>query len=370
MNEFAASAPARATLIGEHTDYPSNGGHVLSTPLPLMTTVQAAAVPGRSGDVMISSSGFDEVPCTRSLASNRLGHWSDYVVGCLRAASVDVKLPALKIDIDSRIPMACGIASSAALCVAVIRALKGLLGTQWIDEEIALLAHHAEHDYVGVPCGKTDQFASSLGRPGQAMLLDTKALRSRNYRLDSRTSLMIVACGVRHARADSHRMRLQRVAECKEACDRLGARTLCELGQRDLPRLSALSGVIARRAWYVITENIRVAEFVQALEQGDTVRQADLMEASHASQRDNFECSTPEIDALVNSSRRFGVRAARQVGSGFGGAIVALVPREKVSDWWAHVSAENPGSSLITPDLSQRQNTAVPDRIRVVNERR
>jgi len=350
MNAFTAKAPARANIIGEHTDYAPNGGHVLPTPLPFCTTVSLTKAPGAPGRVTISSADFDEPPCERTPDESRRGHWTDYVVGCLRVASAKVELPALTLTIKSDVPIGCGISSSAALCVAVIRAVKGLTAAIWSDEQVALMAYEAEHDYVGVPCGKMDQFASSVGRPGQALLLDTKTLAYRHYPLPEHVAIMLVESGKKHdlAKGDSYEKRVQRMAECTEARGRLGVGTLCELGYGDLGRLSALPETVARRARHVITENLRVLEFVAALESGDSEKQADLIAASHVSQRDDFECSVPEIDALVESSKRFGVRGARLVGGGFGGAIIALVPLGEVVAWWTFVSAENPTCRLIS----------------------
>jgi galactokinase len=138
------------------------------------------------------------------------------------------------------------------------------------------------------------------------------------------------------------------MAECTEARDKLGVGTLCEMGYKDLSRLSTLREIVAKRARHVITENLRVQEFAEALERGDNEKQADLIAASHASQRDDFECSIPEIDALVESSKKFGTRGARLVGGGFGGAIIALVPRREAAAWWSFVSRENPNSGLIS----------------------
>ena len=253
-------------------------------------------------------------------------------------------------SVKSDVPIGCGISSSAALCVAVVRAVKGLAGAHWSDEEIALMAYEAEHDYVGVPCGKMDQFASSVGRPGQALLLDTKTLKYRNVPLAADVALMLVDCGKKHdlAKGDSHHKRLDRMAECTEARDKLGRRDFVRTGLQRPPRLSSLREIVAKRARHVITENLRVLEFVAALEAGDREKQADLIAASHVSQRDDFECSIPEIDALVESSKRFGIRGARLVGGGFGGAIIALVPRGQAVAWWSFVSRENPKSSLIS----------------------
>lgn len=350
MSTFTAKAPARANIIGEHTDYAPNGGHVLPTPLPFHTTVTLEKVAGDAGNVALVSENFPGQTIERNLKDERRGHWTDYVVGCLRAAAGKVAIPALNVSVNSDVPIGCGISSSAALCVAVVRAVKAMTDASWTDEEIALIAYEAEHDYVGVPCGKMDQFASSVGRPGQALLLDTKTLQFRNIPLPQEIALMLVDCGKKHdlAKGDSHKKRLDRMAECTEARDKLGVRTLCELGYGDLPRLSSLREVVAKRARHVITENLRVLEMVTALEKGDLARQAELIAASHVSQRDDFECSIPEIDALVESSIRFGVRGARLVGGGFGGAIIALVPREQAVAWWSFLSRENPNANLIS----------------------
>jgi galactokinase len=350
MTSFTAKAPARANIIGEHTDYAPNGGHVLPTPLPFYTTVTIEAA-GPSGRLTAVSGKYPEQAITRSFDEPaRGGHWTDYIVGVLRVASAKIAIPGLALSVESDVPIGCGISSSAALCVAVVRAVKAMTGAKWTDEDIALIAYEAEHDYVGVPCGKMDQFASSIGRPGQALLLNTRTLAYRNVPLAENVALMLVDCGKRHdlAKGDSHKKRMDRMAECTEARDRLGVAVLSELGYADLPRLSSLRPVVAKRARHVITENLRVLEMAEALKQGDTERQADLIAASHVSQRDDFECSIPEIDALVESSNRFGVRAARLCGGGFGGAIIALVPREQTTAWWTFVAKENPDAGLIS----------------------
>ncbi len=350
MTTFTAKAPARANIIGEHTDYAPNGGYVLPTPLPFYTTVSLEKIEGAAGRIVVASERFPGQSVARNLADARQGGWTDYIVGCLRVAAAKVDIPSLNISVRSDVPIGCGISSSAALCVAVVRAVNAMTGANWSDEEIALIAYEAEHDYVGVPCGKMDQFASSVGRPEQALLLNTRTLEFRKLPLVSETTLMLVDCGKKHdlAKGDSHTKRLDRMAECTEARDKLGVGTLCELGYDDLPRLSKLRDVVARRARHVITENQRVLEFAAALEGADTEKQADLIAASHVSQRDDFECSIPEIDALVESSKRFGIRGARLVGGGFGGAIIALVPCDQAAAWWSFVAKDNPQANLIS----------------------
>jgi galactokinase len=347
LNSFTAKAPARANLIGEHTDYAPNGGHVLPTPLPFHTTVAIQEISGPSGRITASSKNFGDEAHERSIDETARGHWTDYVAGCVRAAAKLAKPAALEIKIKSEVPIGCGISSSAALCVATVRALNGLMNLGLSDTQIALMAHEAEHDYVGVPCGKMDQFVSSLGKQGHALLLNTRTLEHRRYPLAEDAAIMLVDCGKKHDLAKGTGYK-QRVAQCTEARDRLGVGTLSELGNGDLGRLASLPELIARRARHVITENQRVLEFVAALEKGDVEKQADLLAASHASLRDDFEVSIPEIDALVDSSIRFGIRGARIVGGGFGGAIIAMMPRDQVMGWWSFVSKENPDSRLIS----------------------
>jgi len=256
MNKFTAKAPARANIIGEHTDYATNQGYVLPTPLRFHTTTSMQEVAGAAGHVIITSQNYPGQSHARNADDKPRGHWTDYVVGCLRAMVKKTKLPPLQIDIESNVPIGCGISSSAALCVSVIRALRGLTGVELDDERIALMAHEAEHDYVGVPCGKMDQFVSSIGRPGQALLLNTKTLTYGHYPLPADNVIMLVDCGKKHDLAKGGGYK-QRVAECTEARDRLGVGTLCELGYNDLDRLSGLPDLIRRRARHVITEKLR-----------------------------------------------------------------------------------------------------------------
>ncbi|MDE2110159.1 MAG: galactokinase [Alphaproteobacteria bacterium] len=347
MNQYIAKAPARANIIGEHTDYATNQGHVLPTPLPFHTTVSIQETAGAAGHLTIQSENYGNQRHERNLSDEPRHHWTDYVVGSARVMSRKVRLPALELKIKSNVPIGSGISSSAALCVATVRALKALTAVDVDDKQIALMAHEAEHDYVGVPCGKMDQFVASLGRHGQALLLDTKTMAYRHYPLPQKTAIMLVNCGKKHDLANGSGYK-QRVAECAEARKLLGVPTLCELGYQDIDRLSVLPDLIRRRARHVITENLRVLEFVAALEKGDTERQADLVAASHVSQRDDFEVSIPEIDTLVESSKRYGIRAARIVGGGFGGSVIALVPRDQAVAWWSFVAKENPDSQLIS----------------------
>lgn len=355
MDEFVTSVPASAILIGEYTHYTLGSGHAVAVALPLATTVTVSAAHGSPGDVIICGAGPNKA--ADYLTGNDGGCCTDLVLGCLRTAAMEAPLPALRIEVKSQMPP--GWESSASLCVAVLRAVNRLTDAGWFDDDIARLAHRAACEQV--VRGKADQYACAHGRPGQATLLNTKSLRSRNYHLDYRMPLMVVDPGHRQNSLEEHRKkRLQRLAECTEARDRLGVGSLGELGHKDLPLLSSLPAPIAKRAWHVITENMRALEFVRALEQGDLERQADLLATSHASQRDDFEFCSPEADALVQSSIRFGVQGAKLVGDN--GPFVALVPHDLVSDWWEQISGENPKCRLISTDVLASQEKFVPPR--------
>lgn len=348
MNHYTARAPARANLIGEHTDYLTNGGHVLPTPLPFETEVTVEQVAGPAGHVRITSDNYPGEVFEDKISGAKRGVWTDYIIGCLQEVVKTHMLPMFRMHISSQVPFGCGISSSAALCVGVLRAMKGALDADWSDVNIAEMAFHAEHDFVGVPCGKMDQYASSVGRPGKGLLFDTKTLEFRNVALPPGIAIMLVDCGVKHDLANGGGYR-QRVAECTRARDLLGVETLCQLTRADLPKVEAIEDpVVRRRARHVVTENLRVLDFAVALEAGDNAAQGEIIAQSHISQRDDFEVSVPEIDALVESSWKFGVRGARICGGGFGGSIIALVPEDQTDAWWAFVSKENPHSRLIS----------------------
>lgn len=344
-----ASAFARANLIGEHTDY--NEGFVLPTPLPFETEVQIEKIrPEKKSVFMVSEQLNETREC--ALDAKPSGEWTDYIMACLYVLREqhNIETPPIRIRISSNIPMGAGISSSAALMVATLRGLRGLIGFAANDRDIAIMANRAEREYVGVPCGMMDQFVCALGRPGHAFMFDTKHLTYEQVRLPKGYEVMLVHCGSNHrlASGDGYRVR---VAECKQIRDDLGIASLRDLRIKDLDRLNGLPDHLRRRAKHIITENQRVLDAAEALRESDVDRLADLMAASHDSQRDDYEVSVPEIDALVVSSREFGVKAARLTGGGFGGSIVAIVPQGQTTAWWAAIKKDNPNSNLITTTI-------------------
>ena len=253
-------------------------------------------------------------------------------------------------------PLGSGLSSSAALEVAVLRALRALFGLALDDVRLAQLGQRAENDFVGAPVGVMDQMAASLADDHTALFLDTRTLQYEQVPLPAGGALVVINSGVAHNHASGD-YRTRR-AECEQAAAALGVPQLRDLGLANLPRVASLPEPIARRARHVITEDERVLESVAAMKAGDLRRLGELFAASHASQRDDFEVSVPEIDLLVDlASRESGVFGARLTGGGFGGSIVALVDADVAHAVGSRVSrtyAERSGktATVLVPQSS------------------
>jgi len=323
--DVVAHAPGRVNLIGEHTDY--NDGFVLPVAIPLRTEVQLRRRADRRVRAWSTAFAGDR-PVTFDLdVAERSGDWADYlraIVSVLRERGVTA---GADIRIDSRVPHGSGLSSSAALLVAAARAFRDAFGLSIDDREIAILARRAENDFVGAPVGIMDQIACSLAEERAALLLDTRSVTYSRVPLPPDAGLLVVDSGVRHAHATgAYRARRE---ECERAARILGVPALRDVTLGDLDRIARLPPPLDRRARHVVTENARVLEAADALESGDLRRAGELFTASHASMRDDFEVSVPEVDALAAAAAaQPGVFGARLTGGGFGGSIVALVQPE------------------------------------------
>jgi galactokinase len=308
-------------LIGEHTDY--NAGFVLPVANPQRTTVEVAA--RDDGRVHGWSSQVDEgIGDYRLGGEVRQGDWLDYVRGVTAELRRDGHaLRGFDLRVDSTVPMGSGLASSAALEIAVLRALRTLFGLALDDLAMALLAQRAENGLVGAPVGIMDQMAATFADERAALFLDTRSLAYERVSLPSDVELLVIDSGIRHQHAGGE-YRARR-AQCERACQLLGVEQLRDLSDDDLPRISMLSDPLGRRVRHVVTENQRVLDAREALLRGDLERLGALLRDGHKSLRDDFEVSTPEVDLLVEiANEADGVYGARMTGGGFGGAIVAL----------------------------------------------
>ncbi len=317
-----ASAPGRVNLIGEHTDY--NGGYVLPTVIPQRTIVQLAP----RGDRIVrawSASVAEAGIVTYELGSEaRSGAWSDYLQGITWVlAGAGFTLGGFDACVTSDVPLGSGLSSSAALEIAMARALRSAFGLALEDVPLALLARKAENEFVGAPVGIMDQMACSLAGERDALFLDTRTLAFERVALPADAELAVIDSGIAHNHAKGDYRTRRR--ECEDASRLLGAPQLRDLGAGDLPRVMVLPDPLGRRARHVITEDDRVLAAAAAMRAGDTATLGRLFYESHASMRDDYEVSVPEVDRIVEEARRepdaFG---ARLTGGGFGGAVVVL----------------------------------------------
>jgi len=317
---YEADAPGRVNLIGEHTDY--HGGFVLPTVLPQRTRVRLTV---RPDEIVSVRSGTVGEAAEYQLRREMPGRgWVDYVQGVTAALAVrGFRVPGFDASIESTVPVGAGVSSSAALTVALLRALRHAAALALDDIAIARIAQAAETEFVGAPIGIMDQMACSLGREGEALFLDTRTLAFERIPLPGSLDVLVIHSGHQHGHAGGEYPIRRR--ESFAAATLLCVEQLRDLGIDALPAIAALPPVLARRARHIVTENQRVIDGVAALRGGDAAALGALFNASHASMRDDYETSIPAIDALVSCGQADAdIHGARLTGGGFGGAVVML----------------------------------------------
>jgi galactokinase len=313
--QASAHAPGRVNLLGEHTDY--NEGYVLPTTIPQTTRVDAAL--SRDNRYRFYAANLGEhIEYDDAGVVVRRDGYERYVRGCIEMLKRrGDAVPPVTLYITSDVPMGGGLSSSAALEVAVLRALRQLLDLSYDDLELARLAQQAEIDYAGVHCGILDQMACSLGDREHMLFLDTRSLEQRLLPLPA-GDLIVIDSGVPRTLATSGYN--ERRAECERAARLLGVSALRDV--TDVDACNRLPPPLNRRARHVVTENARVLAAVDGV---DGPRFGELMNASHASLRDDYEVSIAALDDLVRLLQEHPqVYGARLTGAGFGGACVAL----------------------------------------------
>lgn len=329
--------PGRVNLIGEHVDY--NDGLVL--PMPISTGTAIAWARGSGEDVTAIALDLGAAPDQfdpADVAPLRDVDWRAYVRGM---ASSDVwggaRRGGVQMAIAGSIPRGSGLSSSASLCVAVGRALAAAWDIAIGDTVLALAAQTVEHRWAGVYCGVMDQMAVAAGQPGAALLLDCASFDHSTVALPADWAVMIVQSGVRRELA-SGAYNARRVA-CEAAAAALGVASLRQADAAMVERAD-LPLTVARRARHVVQEIARVGEAAEAIAAGDIARMGALMRASHASLRDLFEVSHPDVDRLAEVlDEAIGSEGgARMTGGGFGGAVVAILAADRADEAAAHVA--------------------------------
>jgi galactokinase len=326
------AAPARVNLIGEHTDY--NDGFVLPLAIDRRVTVAAA----RRTDDLLRLVSLDKGEERLRLAGVRPGAvhgWAAYAAGPLWALARDgVEVGGLDLVLGSDVPIGSGLSSSAAVECAALLAARDLYGGPDDLARLALIAQRAENDVVGVPCGIMDQMAALACTAAHVLLLDCRSLEADQVPFapaDAGLALLVVDTRVSHALADG--AYAERRAACEQAAGVLGVRALRDADQTDLDAArDRLGSVGYRRVRHVVGENARVVAVVELLRRGRPDMIGDALNASHASLRDDYQVSSPELDAAVEAALQAGALGARMTGAGFGGCALALVPADAVAD--------------------------------------
>jgi galactokinase len=328
-------APGRVNLIGEHTDY--NDGYVL--PIALDRAAWIALQPRTDGQVRLYARDlgqrgtFDVETATRRDARGdpraEHGGWLEYPRGVAWALQESGGYALRGFDgvLGSDVPRGAGLSSSAAVELAAACAFQVASGFAWDPLDVARRMQRAENLWVGVASGIMDQLIGAGAIAGPALLIDCRDLSTRPVPLPDRCAIVVLDTGTRRGLVGSAYN--ERRAQCEAAARALGVATLRDADEEALEaRLDRLEPVVHRRARHVIGENRRVLAAVAALEVDDAAAFGRLMDASHASLRDDFEVSSEALDVMVDAARTApGCLGARMTGAGFGGCAVALVER-------------------------------------------
>jgi len=329
--QVAWRSPGRVNLIGEHTDY--NDGFVLPLALTRDTRVEGARRDDRV--LRVASVQRRDYPVSIPLDGLEPGSvegWAAYVAGtawALRERGVGV--PGADLVVDGRVPRGAGLSSSASLECATAGALLSLAGTDLPLRDVALLAQRAENDFVGMPCGVMDQFASTHARAGHLLLLDTRSLEVAHIPFDLPSvglALLVVDTKAPHQLVDGEYA--QRRAACEQAARLLGVPALRDVTDLDAALAQLDDEVLRRRVRHVVTENARVLDVVELLRAGDVRGIGPQLTASHSSLRDDYQVSCRELDLVVDTALAHGALGARMTGGGFGGSAIALVAADSL----------------------------------------
>lgn len=342
-----ASAPGRINLIGEHTDY--NGGPVLPVAVQRRTAVAVSPA-----DDWLVASAVDNKVRAIGVDGPRRKTWTDYLVGVVRELRAIGAAPTgAHVGIASNVPLGAGLSSSAALTVAAAKGLSLLAGRRLAPGQLAEVAYRAEHDYVGVRCGRMDQTIAAFAEPGTALLFETGTGAMMRVTFPGR--LWVVETGVGHKLTGGELN--QRRTECETAlklCRELrpGLAHLADLTPDDLPEVTRrLPKELAPRVRHVVSETARTRHAAAALAAGDLPGLGRLLVESHESLRKDYQSTVPEADYLVESAVERGAYGARLTGAGWGGAVLVLAPAEREGKVLTDVARDFQGNFGRQPEV-------------------
>lgn len=336
-------APGRVNLIGEHTDY--NDGFVLPAAIDRATFIAASPRTDNRVRVLAADLNEEDEFGIDQIERSGMRPWSNYIRGMIKSLlAAGHIINGADMVVASSVPRGAGLSSSAALEVATGYVFQLFYNLNILGEELALMAQATENHFVGVNCGIMDQFIVTLGQANHALLIDCRDLNYQAVPLP--TGVSVVICDSHIERTLAGSAYNQRRAECDQAVEILkqqlpGIKALRDVTSAQLNEYGhLLPPVVRQRARHVISENERVVAGVTTLQAGNVAEFGRLMNASHASLRDDYAVSIPEMDALVASAQRVsGCYGSRLTGAGFGGCTVSLVANEAVERFRHEVAA-------------------------------
>jgi len=333
---WIAAAPGRVNVIGEHTDY--NDGFVLPMAIERYAVMAADRSAGDKDSIQIRDLAEGVEPAMIDLATPiKPGKpkWSNYPRGVIAGFQArGIKSHGLDVLLHSTVPLGGGLSSSAALEVCTATLLEAVTGKTIDPVEKALLCQQAEHEFAGVPCGIMDQFISVMGRENHLLLLDCRSRQTELVPMnDPSVALLIVNTNVKHELGSGEYAK--RRAQCETAAKILGVPSLRDADPDALESAkNKMDDVVYRRARHVIGEIKRTVHAAEGIRASNWPTVGNLMYASHASLRDDYEVSCAELDAVVEIAGNIGIKGGvfgcRMTGGGFGGCAVALVETETV----------------------------------------
>lgn len=333
-----ARAPGRVNLIGDHTDY--NDGFVL--PMAIDREICIGFRERKDRRVVVHSLEYDETAEFELGALVRDEHsWVEYLKGVAWALQESGRaLRGWEGVLGGNVPQGAGLSSSAAVEMVTMRVFGAVERTPWVPAEAALAGQRVENKWIGVNSGIMDQMVVASAQEHHALLLDCRSLATRHVPVPDEVGVVVLDTGTRRGLVDSAYNERRR--QCENAAAFFAVDALRDL---DVPRLETgpgeLDELTYRRARHVVTENQRTVEAANALRSADLRRLGELMSASHASLRDDFQVTNDALDAIVDIAQQetacFG---ARMTGAGFGGCAVAIVRSYAASEFMASVTAK------------------------------
>lgn len=337
-------SPGRINIIGEHTDY--NDGFVL--PMAIDRDTVIAARPRNDRSIVVSSEGHGTAIISLDDLPRPSDVWSDYVSGTAWALGDDVQ--AFECVVTSDLPIGASVSSSASFEMGLLRVHRALGDGGWDPVHESKLGQRVENEWFGLQSGILDQLAVSCGVEGQAVLIDCRSLDVKTVPMPADASIVLLDTSTRRKLTESRYN--DRRKECEQAAERIGVESLRDAGIEAARELRRTDEILGRRAFHIVSENERTLAAASAMHAGDDAALGRLMSESHASLRDDFEVSGPELDAMVEAAQDSeGCLGARMTGGGFAGCAIALVANRDLGAFLAEAQGRFELATELEPEL-------------------